>query len=125
MQHHAQVFVLLSLDEAPLDFVVYFAPLFLVGGVDVEKPGFPAERLDLVLDAFDIAYGGAPIQVDADDVAAGARQMAAHRFVETAGSSENQSPSCEGRNRYRRRSHHACARTLALLRASWFDQVLG
>src|SRR4029079_2428523 len=103
MEQHAEILVLAALFEAPLNLVTDLFALALVGGVDVEKPRLATVGFDLVLNPLDVGHRGASIEVDADDMAARARQDAAHRLPKTARSTEDEGPPGQGRNRHRGR----------------------
>src|SRR5260221_14055029 len=106
MEQHAQALVFAALLETLLNLVADLFALGLVGGVDVEEPRFAAVGLDLVLNPLDVAHRGTAIEVDADDVAARARQDAADGLSKTARSSEDKGPPSQGGNRHRGGGRH-------------------
>ena len=79
----------------------HLGALLRIGGIDVEKPGLAAQRLDLGDDLLDVLQPGPPVQVNAEDVVPGLGQRQGRRLAKPARRSQDQRPAtrCIGHRR--------------------------
>ncbi len=82
----------LALGQALADGVDHPGPLGVVGGVGVEELRLAAHVLDGVDDALGLRQGGPHVQVDAEDVHAGARQLQSGASAMPAGGAQDERP---------------------------------
>ena len=95
VEHDAELARLAPFPEGALHLDRDLRPLLLVGGVGVEEPCLPAERLDLGNDALGIGQGGLAVEVHPEDMTTRPRQGEARGGAESRGRPEDQGPAGE------------------------------
>src|SRR5262245_65720343 len=95
MEEHAYGARLTALLEHALHLADDLGALLGIGGVDVEEHCLTAEPLDLAHDPFDVAQRGLAIEMNAEDVQAGARQRKAGGLAESRRRAEREGPAVQ------------------------------